>query len=401
MRFWLLLFVLASFAFLSSTALAESLMEYPLSNVGFQGLLASGTEVGECSEIMLQRGPAFGMSGVYTILSLHAEFKPVSEGKAKVSVYYSGSQELIAEFSPQDFINGWVRVDFSKEFKEASLKLCAQTSGSISSVEIMPDSKFGYYKAAEFVLEKKALDPSPIIGRELEVVLKATNKGSAPAFAKVSYRDIELRIAQITRGDSDFEGVIGAGESVEIRYFVKPKYAVHMDLASATLEFEDVFGDKRLIYSNRPTIYVQEPEFNINAFFTLEKQEAIPTNTPFSITLTLRNEGVNPVENAVVRLEASEGLALSQDTLDIKRLEAGESRNFTISASGIAEGSNVLGCNIEYSDYSAVNVACAPLNIEFEKQEQGILLALAVVLVIVGALIYLYIYSPEMKKKQE
>jgi len=397
------IFVLLSLiAFLSmaSTAFAEALSEYPLSDAGFNGILASGTGVLECAEVQLQKGDIYSsQAGVYSILSLHAEFKPISEGNAKVSVFYKSSAKPVAEFSPQDFINGWARLDFTKGLDESILKFCAQTSGSISSVEIFPDSKMGYYNAPEFVIEKTVSNTRPLIGKELEVTLKATNIGSAPALAKISYRDIELRIAQITRGDSEFDGTINLGESVELSYFVKPKYAVQMDLASAILEYTDVFGDSRKVFSNRPTIYVQEPEFNIKSFFTLEKQETLAVGKSFNVILTLRNEGENPIENAVVKLEPSPGLQLSQDSIEIASLGIGETRNFAISALGTAEGSSLLGCTVEYSDYSAVNVKCTPFTLEFEKQSQGTVLVLAVVLLIVGALIYLYIYAPDRKKR--
>ena len=397
------LFLISLIAFLSmaSFAFSEALSEYTLSDAGFNGLLASGTEVQECSEVQLQKGSIYSEeAGVYSILSIHADFKPISEGNAKVSVFYKSNPKAIAEFSPQDFINGWARVDFTKGLEESILKICAQTSGSISAVEVFADSKMGYYKAPEFVIEKTVSNTRPLVGKELEVTLKATNIGSAPSFAKMSYRDIELRIAQITRGDSEFEGIISPGESVELSYFVKPKYAVQMDLASAIIEYTDVFGDSRKVYSNRPTIYVQSPEFNIKSFFTLEKQETLAVSKSFNVVLTLRNEGQTLIENAVVKLEPSPGLQLSQDSIELESLAVGETRNFTIGALGTAEGSSLLGCTVEYLDYSAVNVKCTPITLEFEKQSQDFVLMLAVVLLIVGALIYLYIYAPDRKSPE-
>ncbi|MDO8646919.1 MAG: hypothetical protein Q7R70_00700 [Candidatus Diapherotrites archaeon] len=400
MKFKILaLIVLLAF---SGFALSETLSEVSLKQANFQGLVAEGQEVQQCATYAFLKEAIAEQKGVFIVFSAHALFSPASQGNAKVSVFLNNF-ETLAEFKPVDFQNGWARVEvpINGLLEKNSLKVCAKTTSSITKVEVLDDSTIGYYKMPKFELKKAVSETRPIIGRELEITLTATNIGSEAATAKISYWNIELNIAQITRGDSEFNGIIQPGQSVTMRYFVKPKYAVQMDLASAILEFDNIFGEKQTVYSNRPTIWVQEPEFKVKAFYSITEQKAFQPGQSTTLVLTARNEGVNDLENISIKVVKPEGLIVSKDSFENISLKAGASKTFEISASSLEEGILQIGCSVEYSDYKVVNTKCAPLNIEFEKPKQNNLLIFAIVLLIVGAIIYAFIYRPEKKKAEK
>ena len=395
------IFALLAFLAFSGFALSETLSEASLKQANFQGLIAEGQEVQQCSTYAFLKEAIAGQKGVFIVFSAHALFSPASQGNAKVSVFLNNF-ETLAEFKPADFQNGWARIEvpINGLLEKNSLKVCATTTNSITKVEVLDDSTIGYYKMPKFELKKTVSEIRPIIGRELEVTLAATNIGSEAATAKISYWDIELNIAQITRGDSEFNGIIQPGETVTMRYFVKPKYAVQMDLAAAILEYSNNFGEKQTVYSNRPTIWVQEPEFKVKAFYSVAEQKSFQPGQNVALVLTARNEGVNDLENIGIKVVKQQGLVVSKDSFENISLKAGSTKTFEITASSLDEGILQIGCSVEYSDYKVVNTKCVPLNIEFEKPKQNNLLILAVGLLIIGAVIYIYIYRPERKKKE-
>jgi hypothetical protein len=398
----LLFFAILCFA---GFAVSETLQELSLKEANFQGLTVEGALKEECASIAFLKEPIAEQKGIYTILSIHASFMPTSNGNAGIKVFVNNNAESLADLKPEDFENEWARVQIpiTGLAEKNELKICAKTSNSIIKVQVLEDSKIGYYKMPVFEIEKTVSTTKPIVGREMQATIKAKNTGSEAGKASVKYWNVELNIAQITRGDSDFEGTIQPGETVILNYFVKPKYAVQMDLASAILEYENIFGEKKKIYSNRPTIWVQEPEFKINPTLGISspEQKAIQPGQQASIALTARNEGLNALENVSIKIEASQGLIVSKDSFEGLNFKAGETKTFKIAVSSLEEGTKQLGCTATYTDYALVNSKCPLLALEFEKAKPNPLFGLAIVLVIIGAVIYIYIYRPERKKEQK
>lgn len=400
-KLFLLFFAILCF---TGFAVSETLQELTLKEANFQGLTVEGALNEECSSIAFLKEPIAEQKGIYTILSIHASFMPTSNGNAGIKVFVNNNAESLADLKPEDFENEWARVQIpiTGLVEKNELKICAKTSNSITKVQVLDDSKIGYYKMPVFEIEKTVSTTKPIVGQEMQATIKAKNTGSEAGKASVKYWNVELNIAQITRGDSDFEGIIQPGETATLNYFVKPKYAVQMDLASAILEYENVFGEKKKIYSNRPTIWVQEPEFKIKPSFSIvAEQEAIQPGQEAGIALNVRNEGLNALENASVKIEASQGLIVSKDSFEGLNFKAGETKTFEIQVSSLEEGTKQLGCTATYTDYALVNSKCPLLTLEFEKAKPNPLLGLAIVLVIIGAVIYIYIYRPERKKEHK
>jgi len=394
---FLMIFLLSA-----TTAFAETMQELSLKEANLQGLIVEGAMQEVCASMPFVKDASAETPGVYLIFSTHANFMPTSTGNASVQVFLNDSTNPTADLKPEDFPNNWARtqIPIAGLTEKNTLKICGKTSNSITKIEVLEDSKLGYYKMPVFELEKTVSDTKPIVGKELEVTLKAKNVGSEAGIAKISYWSIELNIAQITKGDAEFEGIIQPGETKTLHYFVKPKYAVQMDLASAILEFENIFGEKKKAYSNRPTLWVQEPEFKIKAFYNTPEQKTIQPGQKVNLLLTVRNDGLSDLENVSIKLEASQMLNISKTSFENLSFKAGETKTFGITASSIEEGVQELGCTAEYSDYKVVNAKCTPLTLEFEKPKQSPVLVLAIILVFIGALIYIYIYKPE-KKKQE
>src|SRR3989344_876270 len=355
---------LGLFLAITASAAAEALSEQSLSQANFQGLTVEGANKQECESASFLKNSFIEQQGVFTIFSIHAEFLPVNEGEAGISAFINDSEEALAELKPKDFKNNWARVQIPKEnlSEKNTLKVCAKTSNSITTVKVLEDSKIGYYKMPVLTVEKTVSDSRPIVGKEVKVTVKAKNIGSAEAKASVKYWSIEEEIAQITKGDVEFEGIIKPGEAVELNYYVKPKYALQMDLASAWADFENVFGETERVYSNRPTLYVQEPEFKIMAFLSTQEQTALKPGEQAEITLTLRNQAKAAIENVSISFQAPESVTLSKEKIE------GVTKTINLSATSLfEEGSFQIGCKASYNDPALASSECNKLVLEFEE----------------------------------
>ncbi|HIH33015.1 MAG: hypothetical protein J4478_03090 [Candidatus Diapherotrites archaeon] len=392
---------LGLFLAITASAAAEALSEQSLSQANFQGLTVEGANKQECESASFLKNSFIEQQGVFTIFSIHAEFLPVNEGEAGISAFINDSEEALAELKPKDFKNNWARVQIPKEnlSEKNTLKVCAKTSNSITTVKVLEDSKIGYYKMPVLTVEKTVSDSRPIVGKEVKVTVKAKNIGSAEAKASVKYWSIEEEIAQITKGDVEFEGIIKPGEAVELNYYVKPKYALQMDLASAWADFENVFGETERVYSNRPTLYVQEPEFKIMAFLSTQEQTALKPGEQAEITLTLRNQAQAAIENVSISFQAPESVILSKEKIEGLNFQAGETKTINLSATSLfGEGSFQIGCKVAYNDPALASSECNKLVLEFEKPKASQAFVAALALVVIGAIVYAFVYKPERKR---
>lgn len=377
-----------------------------------QGLFSvEGMDQVECQEVSLNLDSTFQQPGIFSILTIVAEFGPVSEGAARIFVHVnSDSNQLPAatrtlELTTADFNAKPYHALFDQNWLVVGanqIKICPQTSGSITRIKIAPDTRFGLYRMPYFnpLHFTKTIDrENPIVGQEAMISIKAKNTGSEDASVKIEFRDLELRVLQITRGDSDFDGVIKAGQEITLTYFVKPRFAAHMTPVSAKLTYTDVFGETVVVKSTRPQFQVIEQPFSVTGLLIAPQKSARPHES-IPLQLSVKNTGENELFNVSVSLKNVKDLTQSPSSWEISSIKGGETKILSTQISSEKEGKFTLSCVIE-SEAGSQSVSCDQINVSFENETQNPALLLIVGLLVIGALIYAYIYHVPSKKESK
>lgn len=400
------LLLLVTFGGLVNAAIVS---EITWASLGVDAFSVDGIDQVDCQKVSFNWDDSFQQNGVFSVLTIVANFGPVNEGAAQIHVRVNPDQNQLPdenrsfELRPTDF-NGrnYHAVINSNWFVVGSntIHICPQTSNSITRIQIAPNTRIGLYRMPYFAPQDftKTIDrATPIVGEEAQISIKAKNSGSEDAQVKIEFRDLELKVLQITRGDSDFDGIIKAGQEVTLTYFVKPKFAAHMTPVSAKLVYTDVFGDEQVIRSTRPQFKVEEPPFHVTGLLIAPEKNAKPHES-ITVQLSIKNTGENELNNLTVRLKNIPGVTQSPKEWVIPSLRGGETQTLSTNISSDAEGKFNISCQIE-SEAGSQSVNCDQISISFENEAKSPVLLLIAGLVLIGAIIYAYVYHVPKKKE--
>ena len=79
--------------------------------------------------------------------------------------------------------------------------------------------------------------------------------------------------------------------------------------------------------------------------------------------------------------------------------QAGETKTINLSATSLfGEGSFQIGCKVAYNDPALASSECNKLVLEFEKPKASQAFVAALALVVIGAIVYAFVYKPERKR---
>lgn len=403
--------ILVLFAFLialmfsAGTASAEILKERTFQESGINAFEVKGAAIEECRSFNFLFEQEFNRQGVFPVLVLEAKFEPPLNvlpkfNAASIKVFLNNEIKELREIKTRHFFNNIASVMLPRERLERqnTIKVCLKTSDGITGIKITENSKIGYYKLGfieEESFEKTVETTEPIIGQEVKVRVRIKNPGSESLKVETSFRKEDLDIVQIIKGDSDFSGFIKEGEEKILEYFVKLKIAGQVSLVPATLKFENIFGEIVELRSKQPTIIVKEPEFNVKGFLAAGQKINKPLEQA-RVELVLSNEGLNDLQGVSVMLEGSSSLVFERQKIAGIGLKAGEDKTLQFNVSSAVEGRFELGCEISLGDFNsaAVRTRCESIELEFEKETVNSMLVFAVVLLVVGGIIYAFVFSP-------
>ncbi len=379
---------------LAAGASAETLEENSFAELGIEETSLEGPGK-DCAAIQFTAGEEAFEEGSFTIISIRAAPEPETGFILKAKL----NGEEIGEIDGEKEKWGRLMAPEGTVQEENLLELCGATVQE-ASIGIGQDSTIGHYKTPVFKLEKTTGEKRPLVGKEVKVALRATNTGSEEAEASIEYRDKELEIAQITRGDSEFQGTIKPGETVELSYFVKPKFPVQMDLLPSTITYTSVFGEEETVESNRPTLFVREPEFKVAPSLAIESQELKPKETG-KATISVRNTGDEKISGIELEVRAPGQITAGPSEFPKFSLEKGEAKKFEFAFTSIGETTAEIGCRVFYSDYSIVEQECAPITVRFENPKPSQYIIAGAFLIAIAITAYLYIYHPEKFKRKK
>jgi hypothetical protein len=255
MRKILFLFIILLF---SGFVFAENLSEF-----GFEGIKLSKEDQKVCETIIvdMENQPGEG------ILSLKANFEGVKNDSSYVSVKINNGKEQI--FWPEFFSCEGIcttRV-FVPELSEGktSLELCLKTGGKTNKAELFSNSTINFYDTP--IISIKNESPEKIfLGQRAKMKITVSNKGTKDANVFVQFIAEDLRTLleitsfDIVEGETSENVILKAGETKEFVYYIKPTLISGYNLPSAVIHFTNIFGEEQRIYSNHPSLIVQNPE---------------------------------------------------------------------------------------------------------------------------------------------
>jgi len=397
MKYAKTLLVLFLFFVLLGAAEAKTLEEQTFKKMGYSGVIAQGANEEKCAEFAFYKNMELNKEGHFTVLSVHAVFSPISEGKAKVTVYLNGEQ--VKELTTGEFRNKWARIVLEREkLKETNqLTICAKASESITKVEVLDDSIIGTYLMPYFpegTLTKKVSNDKPLVGEEVTITVTLRNEGSEAVEVKINRKkpNIEREDIEIIRAETQTEitGTVEAGKEIKLVYTAEIKLSETRVLEAAIATYTNIFGEKETIYSNYPEVIVLEPEKAIEPTIFMEK----PLNTvgkEAEIIISAKNNSQNTKYNISLKLTAPEGVNIKGNTSQlIDSLEPKETRYFTVKASAEKAGVYELGCTAAYD--ANVLEECEKTPLEFEETAPNTILPIGIVLMLIGLGFYAYIY---------
>jgi uncharacterized repeat protein (TIGR01451 family) len=294
----------------------------------------------------------------------------------------------------------WYRLKLPKEsLKEGEnlLKACLNNSIDTTKSILQSESTVGVYKTADFsgnAFQEKAEKYEALIGEKLEITLLLHNKGSSAV-------EVEMRHARelaedkyayvVVDGNAYFNGLVEAGQVLEVKYSIKPRVVGSISLPPAVVYYKNEFGEEQQIFAKAKTIVVGEPERKVNAFVVKER-EINNVGEQTGLRLAVKNEGRTAVYNIEISMLLPEGLHFIQEPeRSIGLLKPEETRFFDFSVNARPTGEYKIGCKVNYIDFNASETKCGQSTLVFEGQEVPQELIVGIVLVAFAVAAYLYI----------
>lgn len=242
--------------------------EEPLSDFGFDGIENNVHGSRVCKELSVSLpSEAISEKGA-GILSLKGVFTEPALDNTFVSVFINGEDEKIywIESFNCDSKGCWARV-FVPELKatETKINLCLVLGGKTKSIEIGKDSFLGIYDTPVLSIKNEA--PASIyLGERAEMKIIVKNEGTKEATIFVQFVHPDTRAIvpitsfDIVEGESSASTIIYPGETKQFIYYIKPSLLSSYNLPSAALFFTNIFGENQSFLSNHPLMSVVSPK---------------------------------------------------------------------------------------------------------------------------------------------
>lgn len=377
---FILLVILAGFA------QAETIKEETFTSMGYEGFEIDGVNKKECQTITFF--DEFN-SEEFTIISVHFEFLPEIKGDANITVELNN--ELISVITAGK--GGFERIIVQKEkLKEKNeLELCGNTSNSIPKLQVLDDSMIGNYKTAFFPegsLKKEVVSSESIVGQEITVKTTLKNYGNEKALVEIIDGDKERKDIELIKGKSSFTGEIKAGEEISLEFTYRLKDKDTRVLPNAEATYLNEFGEEEGIKSNYPEIKPSGHEKKLEPVIMLKKQ-INKINKESEIEIVIINNSLETIHNSKIRVFGAEELMLEKKEKQFESIHPKEIVYFKTKVKSNTAGKFELGCEIEFE---GKKVSCEKTTIIFEKEEIKQELVIGIAMVVIGVIIYLYLY---------
>ncbi|MBI5884647.1 hypothetical protein HZB89_00960 [archaeon] len=146
-----------------------------------------------------------------------------------------------------------------------------------------------------------------------------------------------------------------------------------------------------MILSSQPTLQVTPLNISLKGIFVIDSLPAAGAMEATAM-LSIHNDGAK-AENARISIELpDEGLSTESIQQELASIDAGETKYLPLNLKADRLGSYRLNCIIELPDYNK-KFSCQENRIEFSEQSLPIEAGIGAAVLIIGVIVYLYIYS--------
>lgn len=395
---------------LASTVLGETLSETVLGDAGFEDFAVEGQNTEKCREVQFISTAPLNPDA-FAVFSANVEFFPVPSIESIVTVFLNGSK--ISEINAQKFQNGFVRIELpkNKTLETNKLKVCLKTSYSTTKIVLKKESLVGDYLKPDFSEAgafRLSTEPySPRLFEEFRVTATLKNSGSEDAVVTLKYRkdhlENETPETSLVKGKTIIENVTVEkckerkenGEcilpgTVSFEYYLRPKINGTITLLPAVAEFENIFGERVAFESNRPDITITEPLIKIRSFISVPKKEYV-AGEKATLLLVMSNDSFTPALNVTGKIEPTNGLqAAEQKSFLFDSIEGKQTVEKEFSVTSTQPGVYEVDCSVVLAD--GATLPCEKATIEFKKPGFSPQITGGIVLLLIGAGVYGYIF---------
>lgn len=381
------------FALISLIMLIGSVQAYEqtLTNFDFNGVENTANNSAECKELLINMPAKALEEKGEGILSINANFNEVVNDSTYVSVTINEKTEKKYWNESFDCTEKcWARI-FVPELREGKtkIKICAVLGGKTKGLEITEESMIGIYDTPVLTIKNSA--PASIhLGSRAKMVITVTNFGTKASaiFVQFIHPDVRALVPitslDIVEGDSSATTVIAAGETRQFIYYIKPTVISGYNLPSAALFFKNIFGEEETILSEHPFMLVtKQKQIEVSIVMETENDsrlfKAIVKNNyslPFSGKITMAPQTI--FENYAQEINIAPN-SEKEIIFQSKDLQKG---NYSFFAT-------IMDSNQIYSSNT--------INVEVTKSEFPIQILLAISAIIIGAIIFGWIYFAKEK----
>jgi len=227
-----------------------------------------------------------------------------------------------------------------------------------------------------------------VVGKEITIKTTLKNYGNETALVEIIDGDKERNDIELIKGKSAFTGEIKAGEEISLEFTYKLKDEKTGLLPNATAVYLNEFGEKQTIKSNYPEIKPLDFEKKLEPIIMLKKQ-LNKVNSESEIEIVIINNSLETVHNSTITVFGAEELKLGETEKQFESINSGEIVFFKTNVKSVQSGEFELDCEIEFEGQK---ISCEKTTIIFEKEEIKQELIIGIILVIIGIIIYLYLY---------
>jgi len=397
--FWVLALLV-----LAGNCVAYTVFERSFEDMGYPDFEVEGTGEEGCKEVMFLFPETIDFSAEenYPVASLHVSIMPIKGKEFAVSIRLNNTR--MGDFGYESFYceeECWLRAQLPKELLkkgENKMDVCLKNSIDVSRSVLEDGSKIGVYRLMDFSAENTfkevAENETVVLGEKTKIKLLLHNAGGAAGFVEMKHArkladDKEAYV--VVDGNTQFSGFIGAGETIEISYVIKPRVLGDISLPPPILYYQNYFGDRMQKFGKTVTIHVVEPEKTANAF-VVKGSEINLVGEIVEMQIALKNEGLRPLFNLGIYIILPEGLDFVEKPAGIvTALKPGETEYIDFSVLAHTPGEYKIGCSIAYLDINASESKCEQSAIVFRERKipAELWIGLALVLIAVGAYVYI------------
>lgn len=377
-----IVFILGLIVLFSLAVQAETIKEETFALIGYSEFSVEEANQKKCSQIVFYE--EFNQEE-FTIISIHTEFTPKIKGNANITVHLNN--ELISVIdSETEFERIIIQKEKLKEKNE--IQLCAFTSDAITRISVKDDSTIGNYKTAFFPegsLKKEVLSKEIIIGKEITIKTSLKNYGNEKTSVEIIDGDADREDIELIKGKSSFKGEILPGEEVSFEYTYRLKNAETRLLPNAKAYYLNEFNEKKEITSNYPEIFPSTKQA-LEPLILLKKQINF-IGEESEIEIAIINNSENTVYNAEIKLTSE--IITGEKQTEFESIQPKEIVYFKTKAKSDSTGEFELNCQISYGNETT---ACKKTTIIFEENTIDQKLIIGSVMVLIGIIIYVYLY---------